>query len=382
MDVNDLPGGLASQVQMHMLSVDVSSAVAEAPSWLETTEAVSRKGFPAYAQARAALSNKPNPPGQEQPPPNFPAPSYSRSGYPSTPYGPRLQRHPKPNLESDCSAGEAGSPTHANSDRACRQLAGRRKRACAAARRAEERNLRTGALGRLAIGPAVTFVFGVDGRPISGSESSDGTRSISAASSGTSMHGTEDSQSDAVGGFLRKKGRRSRMRLLRFFTVEGCVLRSYKDEVAMHPSWAVNLHGAIVGVDIEKFRIVLLLDNDRKLVLYARSVLDAQLWADSFAKAADSKLDRCAQRLFCPVPDKPSPMERDPHVVHSHTDCRAGPIDEHPDMENVGSNNMFDPACDVWDTFRSFGALHFVNGKRKQAQIAEIPPYLAYASLV
>jgi hypothetical protein len=110
---------------------------------------------------------------------------------------------------------------------------------------------------------------------------------------------------------------------------------------------------------------VLLLDDRRKLVLYARAALDARLWAEAFAHAAECK--RHVDSFGAGVAAA--------HGVSGPAEAGCHPVED-----------VSDPANDVWDTFRSFQALRFVNSRRKSnaagdAGLSDVPPHIVYSSL-
>lgn len=178
-----------------------------------------------------------------------------------------------------------------------------------------------------------------DGSRPSHANHSKGTPGIamsSASSSvgdGSSREDTSSQMDQPVGGYLRKRGRRSKILVLRFFTLQGSLLRSFKNEKTCVPSWSVDLSGARVGSDGVKCRVVILLDDTRKLVLYADTPLGTRRWSEAFVRAAEANEARRAR---------------------AYVGTGVG---------SAEAEDPKDPTNDIWDTFRSFGALNFLSAK-------------------
>jgi hypothetical protein len=368
-----MPGGVASQVQMHMLSVDVSAAARASRGWAANTTA----RFPVYARARTALS------GRSGAPPR-PRMSGDLQGMKtSRPMGTGCQGMCAVGEERDWDCAEDRTRLMAEDERkATRELRAKRQ---GAARRAkidsdhspsvQLRRLggKNGGIGRLAIGATP-----------SPSTSEANTMLNSARTSSSSEYG------EVIGGHLSKRGRRTRLLRLRFLTIDRSMLRSYRTETCPLPSWALDLRGALVGLDPHTHRIVLMLDRRRRLVLFARSARDAQLWADAFVEAADP-VAAFARHPSTVAQTRPREQAREPagsrepsptqYSVQMSEDYTLKTDTELPDrivLPSSGSTtwptyhsppptegNPLDPTDDMWDTFRSFSALNILNHSRE-----------------
>jgi hypothetical protein len=468
--VDDLPGGLGSQVQMHMLSVDLSRALRASGRWTSPTDALSNTAFPVYAQARIALSgrNRRTPSAEDGPATaetknavnpkssnnasdtaptrkdisSFPGPvvyeededddehtheddqddkdivddgdvddvddddgfrssswTDSADGDTEDSFSRQKQTHPMP---APCNLPRyrpRAMPEPSQRElRAARQAAARRAKENAASRRflgdrAASGGYRsqcstqssTGAISpftafssghrvpRLAIHdrPDRTPVVAVGGLCQACAALRNSGHDTFGRGVGGSSGSSATSDAQPIGGFLRKRGRLSRRLVKRFFTIEGSVLRNHRASPYDRPSWVVDVSGAVVGIDPDKARVVVLIDARRRLVLYGRSAVDARLWADALVTAAEY------------IPRRP---------------C-AGCTSESAKMKNLfGTADRqepkadLDPANDIWDTFRSFAALTLLNSRKSEKgsdssrsarcrdEEEEIPPHMIYAA--
>jgi hypothetical protein len=466
--VDDLPGGLGSQVQMHMLSVDLSRALRASGRWTSPSDALSNTAFPVYAQARIALSGR-----------NTRAPSADRPATAETKNAVNGKRNnasatssatrqdistfPGPVLYEDMDEPDEDTHNHEHDDkdivddeddadaddgfrssswtdsadddaedslprlkdahpmpltnksplhraRATPEPSQRELRAArqAAARRAKEDAVFRGFLGDRAVSGGF--------RSQCSTQSSTGVNSSSAAFSsarrfprlaihdrpdrtpavaavsglcqvcaarrnaehdtfgrgvGGSSGSSAASDAQPIGGFLRKRGRLSRRLVRRFFTIEGSVLRNHRASPYDRPSWVVDVSGAVVGIDPDKARVVLLIDARRRLVLYGRSAVDARLWADALVTAAEHIPRRPCTRCT----SETSKMKN----MFNTTDRQDPKVD-------------LDPANDIWDTFRSFAALTLLNSRKSERgsdssrsarcrdEEDEVPPHMIYAA--
>lgn len=103
----------------------------------------------------------------------------------------------------------------------------------------------------------------------------------------TPSHSSISSNGDVVCGTLKKRGRKTRMHLRRHFVLSEGTLFNYKHEYDTRPSWKLTLQNAEVGTDVSTLRIVVCMEGERRLVLYARNVKEMETWACALARAAD-----------------------------------------------------------------------------------------------
>lgn len=454
MDIDDLPGGLSSKVQMHMLSVDVSNAVLRSGNgcWrrdpTDGLRHIASAGFPAYAKARVALTsrdkNAADMDKQESRPSEelshsfrshangddfSPEPFNASSTAKIDPFLCPDSRHDAFSISVDedddrnddppltFSGRRSAStipprtlPTHQSKIRSAssfrrdsasaswspnisddirsarfremrcrRQASVRRARAVQASVRSSGSGMANfrGSLTCPPKTPSATpceewthSCFAVDDSAARAStnlcgdeaaeqfsESTCPTKSFSSRYDGESSGESDD---HVIGGYLRKRGRRSRMRKLRFFTVDKSFLRSHKNEHCV-ASWSVDLRGALIGVDNKTCRIVIMLDSARRMVLYAQSAQDAQLWADAFASASECD-------------DYDYDWASNGKKYASYGNSKA-----------ASRTSTADPTSDIWDTFRSFSALAILTRKQsssKRAHMEEIDAHEIYNVLV
>jgi hypothetical protein len=444
--VDDLPGGLGSQVQMHMISVDLSRALRSSGRWTSATDALSNTAFPVYAQARLALSGRASassPAASSQSQSSAPG---ERSGRPTGTQGTADPRYKDDDDEDDDHVLEDGVDEDIEDDgfrssswtdsaddslilkdgrdipalslqkaaplstrcpgpepsqrelRAARQAAARRAKAETVSHRrvlaaggvpaVSKHAAATSTATRMALTSQSSAAYAprvarlalrdrpdrmpghiiADGRCHACAGRRDNGHDTIGRGKGGSSGSSLASDAQTIGGFLRKRGRLSRRLVRRFFTIEGSMLRNHRSSPYDRPSWAVDVSGAVIGIDPDKARVVLLIDARRRLVLYGRNVVDARLWADALVAAAEHVPSRP-----CPA-CSPKPSTPESFSIADRQEAEAGQ----------------DPTNDIWDTFRSFAALTLLNSRRSERgsdgsrsarcrdEEDEVPPHMIY----
>lgn len=171
---------------------------------------------------------------------------------------------------------------------------------------------------------------------------------------------------------LRKKGRKTRMPVRRMFVLRDGTLYNFKTCKAKTASWKLALAGAVVGLDPRTLRIVVLLNGERTLVLYAETAEQASVWTEALARAADvdGGGSRCSR-------GSSAAWETDNiaeiRTMSSFVDDEEGPYGEYSvpvqDVGGGGGGGGDDdvPENENWDSFRSFAKLHIRTGRGTDA---------------
>ena len=158
-------------------------------------------------------------------------------------------------------------------------------------------------------------------------------------------------------GILRKRGRRTGIFRKRFFAIGGGILYNFHRQGEQIPSWKLSLTGAHVGTHINTYRIVIVLDQYRKLVLYAKDEEDMYEWANCILRATEMDGED---------------MDFDYNVIDEKLN-RNGKT-QHRFKKNVDYSNVQDithsnASDDVWDSFTSFATLKMRNSRRRGQKI-------------
>lgn len=236
--MDDLPGGLSAVYQLHTLSVDVAASIVH-PDNTDGPATWHNFTLPAFAAARRQIS------------------ATTAESFQS----PHAQLLPPP-------------PTAVDKRRA-RQAAFR-----------TARNMREAA--PLAAG-ATSPIPTVSQADLSTESSEDESNMRKTPSESTSTTVSSSRTPAALSGSLRKRGRKTGLFVRRYFVLKGCTLYNFRARGAQHrATWKLGLTGAEVGVHLPTLRIVVCLAQERRLVLVASSVKQAEVWGGALARAADS----------------------------------------------------------------------------------------------
>lgn len=154
-------------------------------------------------------------------------------------------------------------------------------------------------------------------------------RSCGEATDASSTATSEGSWADdELVGVLRKRGRRTGLAMKRRFVLKEGVLYNFGGRRGGGVSWKLGLGGAVVGLDERGARIVVIVDGERRVVLYAEGGEEARRWAEALWRAADGFVSGGCEEL-----------RRDGRVLN----------------EEGGE-------CEIWDSFASFAKLEIRGG--------------------
>lgn len=157
-------------------------------------------------------------------------------------------------------------------------------------------------------------------------------------------------------GVLRKRGRRTGIFRKRFFAIRGGILYNFHRPGEDIPSWKLCLNGAHVGTHINTFRIVIVLDEYRKLVLYAKDEQDMYEWSNSFVKATE--MDEEMEFDYNVLDEKLNRNGKNPNRFKKSVD-----------YSHVQDITHCTASDEVWDSFTSFATLKMKNNRRRAQKI-------------